>query len=185
MYRFISRVRTTTCPLFNRTSCDRCIDEGSDSLDLLCQCAGTISNLAEDARNQVRKRQPRDSRPPYSVHNNNVPRQSNLAMRGVRQSNTTVIAVVQTRSPTDLDADLLIFSPAVHLVTRMRALQPLGLLLRSTADILSDHGTRSSECTRSAPSAPVFIFRLGHPCEGQHHAEANNTFPCGRRRRSG
>ena len=33
----------------------RCIDEGSDSLDLLCQCAGTISNLAEDARNQVRK----------------------------------------------------------------------------------------------------------------------------------
>lgn len=34
---------------------DRCIDEGSDSLDLLCQCAGTISNLAEDARNQVRQ----------------------------------------------------------------------------------------------------------------------------------
>lgn len=32
---------------------NRCIDEGSDSLDLLCQCAGTISNLAEDARNQV------------------------------------------------------------------------------------------------------------------------------------
>lgn len=32
---------------------NRCIDEGSDSLDLLCQCAGTIANLAEDARNQV------------------------------------------------------------------------------------------------------------------------------------
>lgn len=38
---------------YRHVSIGRCIDEGSDSLDLLCQCAGTISNLAEDARNQV------------------------------------------------------------------------------------------------------------------------------------
>ncbi|CAM9303250.1 unnamed protein product [Discosporangium mesarthrocarpum] len=31
----------------------RFVDEGSDSLDLLCQCAGIIGNLSEDARNQV------------------------------------------------------------------------------------------------------------------------------------
>lgn len=35
------------------TVANRCIDEGTDSLDALCQCAGTIGNLAEDAQNQV------------------------------------------------------------------------------------------------------------------------------------